>query len=402
MPQKIRTKEAIINGILNDYATQMGVDVSELGDEIRVRSTVLGGALWTMELKLSKVQNNLYPDKAEEDELIRDGSIWLGREPGTGEQGQYECTITGNGGGVIKASTQFKSDSTSTSPDYIFILDSDFIMPGTPGLPTTSTITLRSLTIGLDAQLLAGDTLTSIQPLASFDDSLTVSSVVVTPVAPESIESYRDDVLEVKRLLAQGGSPSDYRKWCSELPSIRTVYPYLQSGGGGNLIIYTEATKENTAVNQVIGVPTQDTLNAVYKWDGVTETGVVIISPELTGRRPVGVKNIISAPIQPIPVDLYFTNLSDNEKSPTIRTAVDDHLYEIRPFVAGADAIGARNDVLSGGGILSAIYEGLLGSGVVFSSVDLTLNGNPFESSERMLWGNIPYLRNIYNNGNLI
>lgn len=402
MPLKIRTKESIIENILNDYATQYGVDVSELGDEVRVRATVMGGAIWTLELKLSKVQNNLYPDKSEENELIRDGLIWLGREPSAGEQGQYECIISGNGGGVIPASTQFKSDSTSTSPNYLFILDTDFTMPGSVGVSTTGTITLRSLTVGLDAQLLVADTLTSIQPLLDFDDSIEVDSITINPVAPEDLESYRADVLETKRIVAQGGSPSDYRKWCSEVPTIRTVYPYLQTTGGGNNIVYVEATKENTAVNQVTGVPTQDTLDAVYKWDGITETGAVIISPELTGRRPVGVKNVVSVSIQPIPVDLYFTDLTDNEKSPTIKTAVDEHLYEIRPFVAGADAIGARNDVVSGGGILSAIYESLLGSGATFSALSIDYNGQEMAGSERVLWGNIPYLRNVYNNGGLI
>lgn len=403
MPVTIPSKETIYQGILNDYASEMGVDVSELGDQIRVEAKVQAGREWVMYLLISKVQNNMYPDLAEEEELIRDGLLWLGRVPSPAEQGQYSCVINGKGGSIIPASTQFKSDSTSTSPDYLFILDSEFTMPGTIGVETSSTITIRALEAGLDAQLLVGDTLTSIQPLNDFTNQITVDTITVQPVSAEGIESYRADVEEAKRLQSQGGSPSDYRLWCSEVPEIRTSYPYLQQGGGGNIIIYVEATEENTAPGEITGVPTQATLEEVYKFDSGIETGVVVQDPITSiARRPVQTKNISSVGINPNPVDLYFTDYSDESKIGLANNAIDEFLYNVRPYVSGADVLSRKNDILTIGAMLSAIYDALQGSGVTFTSLAAKVNGVDLDPSYQFLLGNIPYLRDTYNDGGIV
>lgn len=376
----------------NNYASNLGIDVSELGDSYIVESKVQASAVYSIYLKLSKVQNNIYPDLAEEDVLLRIGYSLLGRYPTPASQGVY--TITATGTGTINAQTQFVANNDTAAAGYLYITDSSQSVPGT--------VTVRSLTTGIEPLLTVGDKLTSLQPLVGIENEVVVATVTTIPVAAESIESYRDDVLEIIRILPQGGAPGDYRLWCLEIGEVRTVYPYVYNTAG-DIIIYVEATPENTLSGQPVGVSGGPVQSYVYLAPGVNpESGKVIWDNiKMQGRKPLTVQNIYTSSVLPKTVDVNFIGLSDETISGELKTAIDVLLYEIRPYVAGAQAPTTKNDILTIGMIIAEISSVLSGTGITYTSVTMDI-GSFLHSEFTFVFGKYPYLRTINNDGSPI
>ena len=81
MAVTIPSIDDLYDGIMNDYTTNLGVSVSELGNTYVVRAKVLAGLVYPAYLTASGVQQNVYYDLAEEDQLIRYGQQILQRNP---------------------------------------------------------------------------------------------------------------------------------------------------------------------------------------------------------------------------------------------------------------------------------------------------------------------------------
>lgn len=394
MAVEIPTKDELYDAILDDYATQLEVDVSDLGKSYQVRAQVQAGILYQLYLVMSSVQKNIFYDLADEDQLIRYGKQIIGRSPSPATQGEYTIQVTGDIGATIPASTQFKANDSTEAVGYLFIVDNEFTLT-----TETDTLTVRALTPGTESQLFVGDLLTSTQPIVNVDSEAEVTVIDVQPTAAEDIENYRDDVLENVRLEAQGGAASDYRIWASDVPEVRTVYPYLKEGSPGDIEIYIEATKENTKPLGIVGEPTDQTINDVYtpQVGATPESGAVIFNTEQSrGRKPVNVFHIYPLSINPVAVDLYFTGLTDTSISSQIRSLIDDLLYEVRPFIPGADNIVNKNDILTIAAIISEVFDLLSGTGITYTDLAMEIGGVEY-NSYTFTYGYTPYFRNLYN-----
>jgi len=398
MGVQIPTLQELTDQILNDIATEFDVDVSELGTTYTVPAKVQAALIYQQYLALSGVQKNIFYDLAEESVLIRYGEIILGRRPAPAEAGEYNVEVTGQVGATIPAGTQFRANDDTLAAGALFIVDSDFEL-----LSTTDTLSIRALEAGTDSALVVDNELTATAPIVNVNSEVIVTLITKTPVAAESISNYRADVIEQAQIEPQGGSPGDYRLWCSEIPEIRNSFAYAKFGSPGDIEIYIEATAENTAPAEIRGVPTQATIDEVYLNNGVDpESGIVVINPITgKGRKPIGVFTINPLPVNPIKVDLKFTDLSDESIAPTIRTTVDALLYEIRPFVAGADLAINKNDTLTIGQIIAAVITVLAGTGITYTNLLMDVDGTEV-SIFQFLLGNYPYLGEIRNNGNPI
>jgi uncharacterized phage protein gp47/JayE len=394
MAVNIPTLEELEDQILNLYATEFGISVAELGDTFVVQSKVDAALLYQFYLTLGQVELNVFPDLSDEDTLLRYGQGLLGRLPAPAVAGVYEIEVTGNIGATITSGTTFKSNDDSNSPGYLFVVDLDFTLAS-----TTDTLQVRSLTAGLEAKLNIGNKLTATQPLLNVDDEAEVLTIIENAAEGELIDSYREDTLTALRLEPQGGSPSDYRLWALDVPEVRTVYPYLKLNSILSVDIYVEATPENSET--IIGVPSQSILDAVYKKPSGTdpETGAIVYNEaEDRGRRPLGVTNISSLPVAPISVDLEFTDLTNLAAKDSIQEAVENYLYTVRPFVAGAESILNKNDVLTVGQLISIVVTVLDDLGGTFSDLNMRVDSNII-NTYTFNFGNYPFLRNINNNG---
>ena len=239
----IPTLSELYDSIIADLETQFGESIPLVGKNfLRVMAAVQAAKLKLYYLALGLVQKNIFPDSADSESiggtLERFGRIKLGRNPFDARAGEYEIIVTGSVGAVIKASSTWKSDDSSTSPGKLFILDEEFTL-----LFATDTIIVRALEAGTESSLDAGDTLSATAPIALVDKTATVYAEITEPRAAETIEAYRTAVLNSFRLEPQGGAATDYRLWSQDAQGVRFVYPYARTGFPCEMNLFVEANE---------------------------------------------------------------------------------------------------------------------------------------------------------------
>lgn len=375
----------LYNDYLADLQNSYGVIIASFGKVwLRALAAVQSGKLYQFYLGLANVQKNIFVDTCDQAELPRWGLVKLNRNPFAARAGQYTATVTGTLGATIPAQTTFKSDDTSTSPGFLFVLDAAYTMPG-----TTGTITLRALTAGTDAALLVADTLTATAPIAGVDFGATVSAITLQAAAAEDLEQYRALILQAFRLEAQGGARSDYRLWSANAQGVQSVYPYARSGEPWAVDLYVEATTADSTDGK--GTPSALLLADVE--------AVVEFDPDTTktlyerGRRPLGAIVYVAA-ITPLDIDINIVNYQGRTAAieAAITASITSTVNAVRPFLAGSDILADQNDQLDNNKIVAAIFNARPGS--IFNTVELRVNG-VLVPSYTFINGNIPYLNSV-------
>lgn len=380
----IPTLNALYTQILADLEAEFNITIPLFGKNfLRALAAVQAAKLKLFYLAVGNIQKNIFCDTADPEAsggtLERFGRVKLNRNPFPAVAGQYTVAVTGTIGAVIPAQTTFKSDDTSTSPGYLFILDSAYTLTA-----TTDYITLRALTAGEDAVLVATDTLTATAPIAGVNSAAAISAIVVAAEDAETIEEYRAEVLAAYRLEPQGGAATDYRLWASDAVGVRQTYPYAKTGESNVIDLYVEGNTAN-------GVPSAGVLAQVE--------AVVELDPDTSkplnerGRRPLGVLQVNYLDVVPLSVNITINDfVGTEEQKENIDNAIADALDAIRPFVSGADIMADRNDTLSETRL--AFYIQDAEPTVSFSSVDITVNGVA-QTSYQFTMGNIPYYNSL-------
>lgn len=380
----IPTLNALYTQILADLEAEFNITIPLFGKNfLRALAAVQAAKLKLFYLAVGNIQKNIFCDTADPEAsggtLERFGRVKLNRNPFPAVAGQYTVAVTGTIGAVIPAQTTFKSDDTSTSPGYLFILDSAYTLTA-----TTDYITLRALTAGEDAVLVATDTLTATAPIAGVNSAAAISAIVVAAEDAETIEEYRAEVLAAYRLEPQGGAATDYRLWASDAVGVRQTYPYAKTGESNVIDLYVEGNTAN-------GVPSAGVLAQVE--------AVVELDPDTSkplnerGRRPLGVLQVNYLDVVPLSVNITINDfVGTEEQKENIDNAIADALDAIRPFVSGADIVADRNDTLSETRL--AFYIQDAEPTVSFSSVDITVNGVS-QTSYQFTMGDIPYYNSL-------
>ena len=210
--------------------------------------------------------------------------------------------VTGTIGAVIPAQTTFKSDDTSQNPGNLYILDAEYTL-----VATTDTITVRSLSTGIETKLAVGNTLTATAPIALVNKSAEVTAETVEPSAAETLEDYRTKALDAYRLEPQGGAATDYRLWAADAQGVKQSYAY-KGNTIGEINLYVEATIADSIDG--MGTPSGALLSEVE--------AVVEYDPDTTlplserGRRPIGSwPNFLPVTIKTIDIQIHgFTTAS--------------------------------------------------------------------------------------------
>jgi uncharacterized phage protein gp47/JayE len=380
----IPTLNALYTQILADLEAEFNITIPLFGKNfLRALAAVQAAKLKLFYLAVGNIQKNIFCDTADPEAsggtLERFGRVKLNRNPFPAVAGQYTVAVTGTISSVIPAQTTFKSDDTSTSPGYLFILDSAYTLTA-----TTDYITLRALTAGEDAVLVATDTLTATAPIAGVNSAAAISAIVVAAEDAETIEEYRAEVLAAYRLEPQGGAATDYRLWASDAVGVRQTYPYAKTGESNVIDLYVEGNTAN-------GVPSAGVLAQVE--------AVVELDPDTSkplnerGRRPLGVLQVNYLDVVPLSVNITVNDfVGTEEQKENIDNAIADALDAIRPFVSGADIVADRNDTLSETRMSFYIQDAE--PTVSFSSVDITVNGVA-QTSYQFTMGDIPYYNSL-------
>jgi hypothetical protein len=386
----IPTLKELYDGIIADLQTEYGTSIPFFGKIfLRALAMVQAGKLKLFYLVLGKLQKNIFIDTAESENsggtLERFGRIKLGRNPYAAVAGQYQLTVTGSIGATIPASTTFKSNDDSLSPGKLFILDVAYVL-----VALSDTITVRALEAGVSSKLLVNDKLTATAPIANVDKIATILLEPIAPIDSEDIEDYRDKGIEAYQLEPAGGSPGDYRIWGYDVAGVKKLYPFAKTGYANEINLYIEAN----AVDSIdgLGTPSAGMLTDV---EAVTELDPDITKPiDERGRRPLGVHQIHYLPIVVKEVDIEingFVGLTPTIEA-SILSALTTEINKIRPFVAGADVLDFKNDILDVNKIVNIILTVKPGS--TFGTVVLKIDGVSLPTFT-FSYGDIPHLNSV-------
>lgn len=386
----IPTTAELYNAIKANLETEFGSNIPIFGKNfLRALAAVQAAKLKLYYLAIGKLQKNIFIDTADPESiggtLERFGRVKLGRNPFPAAVGQYSVEVTGTAGSTIPASSTFKANDDSLNPGQLFVLDVAYTL-ATP----TDTITLRALESGLGSRLMIGDELTATAPIMGVNSLVTVDTTVDEPLAPEATEEYRRKALDAYRLEPNGGSASDYRLWGREAQGVREIYPYAKSGAPNEINIYVEANPADSTDG--IGTPSPTMLEEVEE---VVEMDPDTSKPILErGRRPLGVFLIHYLPISVKEIGIVihdFVGLTPAIQA-QIQNALTARVNAIRPFVAGADVLEAKNDILDKNLIISTILTVRPGS--TFGTIDLLVDTVPV-NTWTFINGDIPYITSV-------
>ena len=391
----IPTIQELYTTISNDLRSKLNLTDDELKTVVDAFSSVMAAQFKLAYLSLGDVQNNIFPDTADSfvngGTLERMGRIYLNRNRNPATQGIFNVSVTGVASSVIRSGLTFKSNDDSLNPGQLYVTDVETILTGSGDV-----IEIRSLGGGTEFDLIVSNQLTITEPVIGVDENVTVSTVTQQPLAAETIDAYRLDILNAIQLEPQGGARTDYRLWASDAQGVRFVYPYVKDADAGTVQIYVEATKDDGS--DEFGTPTQAILDAVY--NPIDSSGVIEFDPDITkplnerGRRPIQA-TIESLPIVTNPIDVDITGLNENttEIQDAIFKNLNEYIRNVRPFIAGADLLRNKNDVLYDFK-LSAVVTDVISSSNFFNGFIMKVNGvgqNSFLFSRE----NIPYLRDV-------
>src|ERR1700739_355284 len=380
----------LITNIQTAIESEFGVSISiNKRSMLRVFAAVQAASLKLYYLTIGSLQKNIFVDTADPESLggtlERFGRVKLGRNPFKAVSGQYELTITGAIGATIKASSVFKSNDDSLNPGFLFILDNAFTLSASP-----TTIIVRALTTGTDSKLNVLDKLTPTSPIALVDALIYVSAITVQPLAAEDIETYRSAVIASYRTETQGGAASDYRIWANDAQGVQRVYPYAKSGAPAEVMLYVEATIADSTDGK--GTPSGALLTAVE--------AVVEQDPDITlpindrGRKPLGAWAVHYLPVTIEEIDVVingYVGLTAPIQT-QLTNAITDLINQIRPFIAAADVLNDKNDILDGNRIIAVILAQT--PGAVFGAINIFVNGVPL-NTYTFIDGNIPHENSV-------
>lgn len=375
--------------LANDFKNKLNLSDNDLKQVLNAFDIVVSAQFKLLYLFLSDIQNNVFPDTADLESnggtLERIGRIQIGRNPLPATVGIFNLSVTGVAGSILRAELTFKSNEGSKSPGQLYVLDAEYILTGTADI-----IEVRSLGNGTEFDLNVGDNLTITEPVIGVDATVTVDEVIEQPKAQEDVEVYRQIILDSIQLEPQGGAKTDYRLWSADAQGVRRVYPYVKSGEAGTVQLFIEATLVDSTDGK--GTPSGTLITDVSE--------VVEFDPDTTkplnerGRRPIQA-NMEFNPINLIPVDVQVIGLNQNNAtiSAAIESGMTDYLYNIRPFISGADLTRDKNDILYKGKLQSVVND-VLDNSNFFTNFVMIVGGVSVDSYTFDL-GNIPYLRNV-------
>ena len=387
----IPTISQIYNRLEAAFKSRLNISDVELKSVLDVFVAVLAGEFKLSYLYLSDIRNNIFPDTAqiaeEGGELNRLGQIYLNRQPKPATHGFYRVQFIGVENSFLRSGLTLKSNDDSTNPGKMFISETEHYLSATTN---ENIFLIRSLETGGKNILKVDDELTITEPVIVVENTVKITEIVNLPIESESVDSYRQKIIDAIQLEPQGGSRTDYRLWSQDAQGVRKVYPYVKENSAGTVQVFVEANKEDSIDGK--GTPSTYILQEVKE--------VILMDPDDTidinerGRLPI--QSILEVlPITLRPVDVQILGLQQNniEIDSLIKKNLELFLFEIRPFIYGADLQRNRNDILYSGKLQNVVSDSL-GNNNFFNEFKMFVDGQE-ETKFTFSFSNIPFLRNV-------
>lgn len=209
-------------------------------------------------------------------------------------------------------------------------------------------------------------TLEFVNPLATVGPLASVLETTATGSDAETVDDYRQRILDRFQRRPQGGAYADYAEWAGDVPGVRRVFPY--TGQPGRVSIYIESATESDRV------PTQAQLNAALEAIELDEDG-------LATRRPANA----FPDVLPVTVSAFVVTVtgldveSEAEVQADIANALAGYFAAREPFIVGL-SIPPRLDRVVTSAVSSLVEQIVADAGGIVTSVAVTRQGQPFSA----------------------
>lgn len=296
MPFLRPTLSTLIGRVTNDISGRMTGAVNAVSRSvIVVLSKVVAGAASNLYGYLSFLSDQILPDKAEAEYLVRHAAVWgLRRKGGTVASGI--ATATGTNGTAIPVGTilsrvdgaRFRTTVAAT------------IAAGTADLAIEAELA------GEDGNTEALAQLTFTSPIAEVQATATVSADGLTGgAADEDYDDLRARLLQRIRNTAQGGAKADYERWALEVDEVTRawVYPLYLGDGTVGVTFVTDGREDIIPL----------------------EADVDAVQAHIDAVRPVTADVTVFAPI-PAPLDI---EIGVAPSTPEVKAAVEAELADL-------------------------------------------------------------------------
>lgn len=216
--------------------------------------------------------------------------------------------------------------------------------------------------VGEIGNLDPGAVLNFANPLPNVARATVVTAQTVTGADAETIDSYRQRVVDRFQRRPQGGAYADYAIWGEEVAGIANVYPY--TGQPGEVDVYVESATETD------GIPTQAQLEAVFGSIELDQSG-------LASRRPanafINVYSITRSGFDVTVAGLDGGDLATLQAN--ITAAVEGYFLQAEPFIVGLNT-PPRFDRLADVELQAIVNDIVKAGGAVFTNAFFTLTGD--------------------------
>jgi uncharacterized phage protein gp47/JayE len=367
------TTTQIYNNLINNLTTQLGITDPLVSKTFLVPfCTALAASLSSLYKVAGQTQADVWPDTCDDDVLLRFGYSILGRYPYAAVQGQYTIKVSGTTGTTIPVGTVWVANNNAACPGQLFTNDSAYTLPGTLG-----TMTIRAMVGGLVSRFAIGDTCNLTAPIINIGTTATVLTETVTPVDAETLTAYRAKILEKIQAPSGSWNAADYRTNGLTVAGVRQIYAYTNVSTANEVDVYVEGTTYGAIPSASPSIVSE--VQAVI--DPLAPLGVHSINYATSATDLIEV-TVIAGSFPP------FTSAQQT----LVTTAVRDFINTVRPFIAGADNIATRNDIMSAYNLYPVISGAVPGFG--FSGLTFTVNGTA-ATTYQAIFGNIPYCSTV-------
>lgn len=222
---------------------------------------------------------------------------------------------------------------------------------------------------GIIGNLDPGDEIRFANPLAQIARTAVVDSQVVTGADGESVNAYRQRVLDRFQKRPQGGAYADYEQWGEETAGILNVYPYT-SPNPGQVDLYVEATPESSGSPD--GIPTPAQLDTVLESVEQDQAG-------LASRRPANALPN-AYPIERLGFDVRVLALEVDDLAAVraqIEDALDQFFRNAEPFIVGLSVL-PRTDRITQTTVAGVVEDIVSANNGIFGAVEVSRNSVTF------------------------
>lgn len=217
--------------------------------------------------------------------------------------------------------------------------------------------------VGQIGNLTPGSVLNFANPLPNVARVAVVTAQNVTGADAETIDSYRQRVVDRFQRRPQGGAYADYAIWGGGVPGVANVYPY--TGSPGEVDVYVESATETD------GIPTPAQMTAVFNAIELDVTG-------LASRRPANAYvNVL--PIRRTSFSVTVVGVAGNDLATlqnSITNAITGYFLQAEPYIVGLN-VPPRTDRLSKTELLGLVNDLVKAADGSFTDVTMRLTGIP-------------------------